>query len=73
MEVAGRARAERTENMYCMSVTLDVSRLNSWLNADAPCRVEGRADDAGRGSGREAGVRVRKWRRERRASAWGLH
>ena len=33
------ARAERTENMYRMSVTLDVSRLSGWLNADALCRV----------------------------------
>ena len=37
---AGRARAERTENIHAMSVTLDVSRLSGWLNADAPCRVE---------------------------------
>ena len=28
-----RARAECTENMYCMSVTLDVSKLSGWLNA----------------------------------------
>ena len=40
MEVAGRARAERTWNMYCMPVTLDVSRLSGWLNALAYCRVE---------------------------------
>ena len=43
VEVAGRARAERTENMLCMLVTLDVSRLSGWLNAVAygePCRVE---------------------------------
>ena len=38
-----RARAERTINMYSMVVTLDVSKLSSWLNADAPCRVERRA------------------------------
>ena len=38
--VAGWAGAERTENMDCMSVTLDVSRLSDWLNAVAPCRVE---------------------------------
>ena len=29
------ARAERTENMLYMSVTLDVSKLSGWLNADA--------------------------------------
>ena len=38
-EAAGRARAERTKNMYPMSVALEVSRLSGWLNADAPCRV----------------------------------
>ena len=35
-----------------MSVTLDVSKLSGWLNADAPCRVERRAYDAERGVGR---------------------
>ena len=30
-----RARAERTKNMFRMSVTLDVSKLSGWLNADA--------------------------------------
>ena len=24
--------------MYCMVVTLEVSKLSGWLNADAPCR-----------------------------------
>ena len=47
-------RAERTENMTLMSVTLEVSRLSGWLNACAPCRAERRACDAGRGAGREA-------------------
>ena len=40
VKAEGRARAERTENIPSMSVTLDVSRLSGWLNADAPCRVE---------------------------------
>ena len=40
MEDEGRARAERTINMFCMVVTLDVSRLSGWLNVAAPCRVE---------------------------------
>ena len=40
METADRARAERTRNMDCMVVTLEVSRLSGWLNADAYCRVE---------------------------------
>ena len=34
---AGHGR-ERTANMYCMSMTLEVSKLSGWLNADAPCR-----------------------------------
>ena len=38
--------------MLYMDVTLDVSRLSGWLNADAFCRVEKRAYDAGRGVGR---------------------
>ena len=29
---------ERTENMANMVVTLEVSKLSGWLNADAPCR-----------------------------------
>ena len=41
--VGARARAERTENMLAMVVTLDVSKLSGWLNADADCRVERRA------------------------------
>ena len=52
--VGARARAERTLNMLPMVVTLDVSKLSGWLNADAVCRVERRAWDAGRGTGREA-------------------
>ena len=43
VETECRARAERTENIHPMSVTLDVSRLSDWLNADAPCRVKGEA------------------------------
>ena len=35
-----RARAERTQNMDSMVVTLDVSKLSGWLNAYASCRVE---------------------------------
>ena len=40
VEAEGRARAERTENIHAMSVTLDVSRRSDWLNADAYCRVK---------------------------------
>jgi len=49
-------RGERTKNMRFMVVTLEVSKLSGWLKADACCRVEGRACDAGgRGASREAG------------------
>ena len=41
VEAEGRARAERTKNIHSMFVTLDVSKLSGWLNADASCRVEG--------------------------------
>ena len=50
---AGRARAERTENMLDMLMTLDVLRLSDWLNADAPCRVEREAWQEGRHAGWE--------------------
>ena len=33
----GGARAARTLNMYCMFVTLEMSKLSGWLNADAFC------------------------------------
>ena len=49
--VGARARAERTSNMPYMFVTLDVSKLSGWLNADASCRVERRECGAGRGTG----------------------
>ena len=51
-----------------MDVTLDVSKLSGWLNADADCRVERRAYDAGRGVGRETGEGV--GRRQRMS---GMH
>ena len=54
---------ERTPNMTFMVVTLDVSKLSGWLNADARCRVEGGADDKGRGACWEAEGRVRQRRR----------
>ena len=40
MEAEGRSRAERTLNIHAMFVTLDVSKLSGWLNADASCKVE---------------------------------
>ena len=36
LQSSGRARAERTENIDPMSVTLETMRLSGWLNADAP-------------------------------------
>jgi hypothetical protein len=74
-----RARAERTRNMPPMVVTLEVSKLSGWLKADARCRVEGRACNAGgRGASREAGGPVVWWRHTRgmlgekaRPKAWG--
>eukprot|EP00964_Phaeocystis_antarctica_P024100 scaffold13486_cov55-Phaeocystis_antarctica.AAC.4 len=53
--------------MPYMSVTLDVSKLSGWLNADAPCRDERRVCDAMRevwaerqgGQGAAAGPRAR--------------
>ena len=41
MGSGGGAGAERTQNIQLMSVTLDVSKLSGWSNADAPCRVRG--------------------------------
>jgi len=38
VQAEGRARAKRTANMLYISVTLDVSQLSGWLNADAYCR-----------------------------------
>ena len=53
VEVEGSARAERTENMPLVIMTLDVSQLSGWLNADAPCRVEEEAWEEGRHAGWE--------------------
>ena len=41
-----RACAERTQNIAFISLTLDVSKLSSWLNAAADCRVARQAYDA---------------------------
>ena len=57
--LGARARAERTSNMPYMSVTLDVSQLSGWLNADAPCRVERRGVRCGARCGPGGG---RAWR-----------
>ena len=49
----------RTSNMPPMSVTLDVSKLNGWLNADADCRVRkelGHTEAGGMRARRQEGV-----------------
>ena len=39
LQTEGRARGvKRTSNIRIMVVTLDVSKLSGWLNADAACR-----------------------------------
>ena len=53
-DCGARARAERTLNMLVMVVTLDVSKLSAWLNAEAPCQVERQECDVRRGAAREA-------------------
>ena len=65
------ACAERAWNMLRMSVTLDVSKLSGWLNADAPCRVERRAYNAERGVGPGAGGRTPAAAHERHARREG--
>ena len=66
MEAEGKARAERTLNISAKSVTLDVSRLSGWLNADARCRVE-RGSIGGGATCGQAGGRVGwrgRWRKQ---------
>ena len=57
-------RSGRTRNMLLMSVTLDVSILSGWLNADASCRVERRAYESkgGHTSWDEVRARIRDGR-----------
>ena len=66
--VTARARAERTWNRWPMFVTLEVSRLSGWLNADADCRVEreGRAKRGEVRAGRREGVGRRRCKRHAR-------
>ena len=63
-------RGARTRNMMLMSVTLEVSKFSGWLKADADCRVEGRACDAGKERCEPGGGRacVGWWRHTR-----GMH
>ena len=66
----GRARAERTRNISCMFVTLEVSKLSGWLNVDADCRIErgGHAVREEVRPGRREGV---GWRRRNRHARGG--
>ena len=59
---------ERTENMRFMSVTLEVSKLSGWLNADACCRESN-------GGHTRCGTRVRASRPGATASSvqWRLN
>ena len=51
-------RTDRTWNIPLMSVTLDVSKLSSWLKAAAPCHVRRRGQmQAGKPCGLEIGKR----------------
>eukprot|EP00964_Phaeocystis_antarctica_P012405 scaffold6843_cov66-Phaeocystis_antarctica.AAC.1 len=38
-QCAGRAREERTRNIWPIFPTLETSKLSGWLNAAAFCRV----------------------------------
>ena len=47
----GTRAGVRTANIAYMVVTLDVSKLSGWLNADADCRVTPRHLEGERGLG----------------------
>ena len=70
VEAAGRGSAERTRNMDSMVVTLEVSRLSGWLNADAYCRVKREASEEGRhAAGWRKGVEKPRRRKQRARKA----
>ena len=61
----GRARAERTQNMSAMFMTLEVSKLSGWLNAEARTNMDAMSEtlDVSRLSGwsnADARCRVKK-------------
>ena len=75
VQAEGRARAERTPNIHSMLVTLDVSRLSGWLNADAHCRVKKGSKGGltcGLGGGTAWGQRRRRMQRAERPRLWRL-
>ena len=55
------AGAERTESMYCMSVTLDVLKVSGWLNAYAYCRVQRKGIYEGAAGGPGDGRALSGW------------
>ena len=55
VEAESRARAERTSNIPRISVTLDVSKLSGWLNANAFCGEKGESIGGGRHAGKQGG------------------
>ena len=55
------ARAERTENMDAMVVTLAVSKLSDWLNAVTLCRVQREGIDEGAAGGPGDGTAWGRW------------
>ena len=67
VEVAVRAREKRTSNIQNMLVTLDVSKLSGWLNADAYCQVKKKHSKRGDMRAGRACKRVRRMQRARRA------
>ena len=57
LQIRGRTGVERTQNIWYMFVTLEVSKLSGWLNADASCREsKGGHTVRGEGAGLEAGA-----------------
>ena len=69
MEVAVRAREKRTSNIQNMLVTLDVSKLSGWLNADAYCRVKKKHGNRGDMRAGRACKRRRRMQRAGKAPA----
>ena len=56
----GQGGKERTRNMRSMFMTLEVSKLSGWLNADALCR-------GSKGGHRYGGIRYGAWYADRQA------
>ena len=76
LQIGGRHGEERTSNMERMSVTLEVSKLSGWLNANAFCRKskEGHAvrGEVYTGRGAAGGGRPRRQAACRRGRGYRL-